>query len=68
RTLLLETRMLLGELQDAYPDLADQVAEHVALRDAIGASDEKTTMRLIDEHLDDGVRRVLARRATATAG
>lgn len=67
RTLLLETRMLLGELQDAYPDLGEQVAEHIALRDAIAGGDRSAAERLIDEHLDDGARRVLARRATATA-
>ncbi len=68
RTLLLETRMLLGELEDAYPDLGEQVAEHVVLRDAIAAGDRAAAVRLIQEHLDDGARRVLARRATATAG
>jgi DNA-binding GntR family transcriptional regulator len=67
RTLLGETRMLLGELQEAYPDLAEQAAEHVALRDAIGARDEAAVMRLIDEHMDDAVRRLLARRAALLA-
>ncbi|MGH3633669.1 GntR family transcriptional regulator [Mycobacterium sp.] len=62
RTLLSETRMLLGELKDAYPDPGEQVAEHIALRDAIGAGDWATALRLIDEHLDDGARRLLARR------
>lgn len=64
RTLLSETRMLLGELQDAYPDLGEQVAEHIALRDAIAAGKRTIALRLIDEHLDDGARRLLARRAT----
>ncbi|OBI45302.1 GntR family transcriptional regulator [Mycobacterium kyorinense] len=63
RTLLLETRMLLGELQDTYPDLAEQVAEHVTLRDAIGSGDKAAALRLIDEHMDDAVRRLLALRA-----
>lgn len=63
RTLLLETRMLLGELKDAYPNLAEQVAEHIALRDAIAAGDWTAAVRLIDEHLDDGARRLLTRRA-----
>lgn len=65
RTLLLETRILLGELEAAYPDLREQVTEHVALRDAIGAGDEAAAVRLIDEHLDDAVRRLLDRRAAA---
>lgn len=63
RTLLSETRILLGELEDAYPDLREQVAEHVVLRKAIGAGDEALAVRLIDEHMDDAVRRLLARRA-----
>jgi DNA-binding GntR family transcriptional regulator len=66
RTLLSETRMLLGELEDSYSDLSKQAAEHIALRDAIGSGDETTAMRLIDEHLDDGLSRLLMRRATAT--
>jgi DNA-binding GntR family transcriptional regulator len=67
RTLLLETRMLLGELKDTYRNLSEQVAEHIALRDAIGIGDETTATRLIDEHLDDGLSRLLARRTIATA-
>jgi DNA-binding GntR family transcriptional regulator len=67
RTLLLETRMLLGEPEDTYRDLNEQVAEHTALRDAIGTGNETTAMRLIGEHLDDGLNRLLMRRAAATA-
>lgn len=63
RTLLSETRILLGELEEAYPDLREQVTEHVVLRRAIGAGDEDLVIRLIDEHMDDAVRRLLARRA-----
>jgi DNA-binding GntR family transcriptional regulator len=66
RTLLSETRILLGELEEAYPDLREQVAEHVVLRKAIGAGDEDVAVRLIDEHMDDAVRRLLTRRATIT--
>lgn len=63
RTLLSETRILLGELGDAYADLGEQVAEHVALRDAIAAGHRALALRLLDEHLDDGAGRLLARRA-----
>lgn len=63
RTLLGETRMLLGELEAAYPDLGEQVAEHLALRDAIGAGNEAEAVRLIDEHMDDAVHRLLALRS-----
>ncbi|MDQ2627127.1 MAG: GntR family transcriptional regulator, partial [Actinomycetota bacterium] len=56
-------RILLGELEEAYPDLREQVTEHVVLRKAIAAADEAAAVRLIDEHMDDAVRRLLARRA-----
>ena len=63
RTLLSETRILLGELEGAYPDLREQVAEHEVLRDAISAGDRPLAVRLLDEHMDDAVCRLLARRA-----
>lgn len=63
RTLLLETRILLGEIEDAYPDLREQVAEHVVLLRAIGAGNEAVAIQLIDEHMNDAVRRLLVRRA-----
>lgn len=63
RTLLSETRMLIGELHHVYGDLGEQLAEHVALRDAIAAGDAVTAMRLIEEHMDDAVERLLAMRA-----
>ncbi|HEU4362937.1 MAG TPA: GntR family transcriptional regulator [Mycobacterium sp.] len=63
RTLLLETRILLGELEEAYPDLGEQVAEHVVLRKAIGAGNEAVVLQLIDDHMNDAVRRLLVRRA-----
>lgn len=67
RTLLSETRILLGELEEAYPDLREQVTEHVVLRKAIGAGDEAVAVRLIEEHMDDAVRRLLARRAQSVS-
>lgn len=63
RTLLLETRILLGELEEAYPDLGEQVAEHVVLRKAIGTGNEAVVIQLIDDHMNDAVRRLLVRRA-----
>ena len=65
RTLLLETRILLGELEEAYPDLPGQVAEHVVLRNAVEVGDEALAVRLIDEHLGDAVHRLLALRSQA---
>lgn len=66
RTLLTETRILLGELEEAYPDLREQVTEHVVLRKAIRAGDGAAAIRLIEEHMDDAVRRLLVGRATTT--
>lgn len=68
RTLLLETRILLGELEEAYPDLREQVAEHVVLCQAIGAGNEAAAIRLIDDHMSDAVRRLLAWRASMPVG
>ncbi|MEB3034922.1 GntR family transcriptional regulator [[Mycobacterium] nativiensis] len=65
RTLLSETRILLGELEEVYSDLREQVTEHVVLRKAIGTGDESVAVRLIEEHMDDAVHRLLARRALA---
>lgn len=62
RTLLLETRMLLSELQGTYPDLGEQVREHEELAAAIGAGDEQHAYRLIDEHMRDAVRRLMDQR------
>ncbi len=67
RTLLLETRMLLGELQGAYPDLTEQVREHEVLCAAIGAGDAPAAYRLIEEHMHDAVARLMARRGSAGA-
>lgn len=64
RTLLLETRILLGELEEAYPDLREQVVEHVVLGQAIRAGNEAAAIALIDDHMSDAVRRLLVRRAT----
>lgn len=55
----------LGELDYAHRDLSKQTTEHIALRDATGTG--TTAIRLIDEHLDDGLSRLLAHRAIATA-
>lgn len=66
RTLLLETRMLLGELQGTYPDLTEQVREHEVICAAIGAGDAPAAYRLIDEHMHDAVARLMARRGAAS--
>ncbi|MBZ2196487.1 GntR family transcriptional regulator [Occultella gossypii] len=58
RTLLVETRMCLGALQTTYPDLSEQVREHVALREAVRSAPRKELLALLTEHLDDAVERL----------
>ncbi|MFQ6395224.1 GntR family transcriptional regulator [Nocardia sp. KC 131] len=58
RTLLIETRMCLGALQTAYPDLREQAREHVELREAIGAGPVTRARALLVEHMNDAVQRL----------
>ncbi|MEE2031507.1 GntR family transcriptional regulator [Rhodococcus chondri] len=60
RTLLVETRMCLGALQTTYPDLHEQVDEHVALREAIRSAEPDVVRALLVEHLHDAVDRLRA--------
>ncbi len=63
RTLLVETRMCLGELETTYPDLRAQVEEHEELRDAIRDAPAERAQELLLAHLDDAVDRLVAKRA-----
>lgn len=58
RTLLIETRMCLGALQTTYPDLQEQVQEHIELRDAIAAGPPETAHEMLRTHLTDAVERL----------
>lgn len=58
QTLLVETRMCLTVMQDAYPEPAELVDEHQKLLDAITDGDEGLLLRLIDSHMRDTVHRV----------
>lgn len=58
RTLLVETRMCLGALQTTYPDLHVQVDEHVELQTAIRSAPADRVHAMLDEHLQDAVRRL----------
>jgi DNA-binding GntR family transcriptional regulator len=62
RTLLIETRMCLGALQSAYPDLREQAREHVDLRDAVGEGSPARARKLLIEHMHDAVERLRAQR------
>lgn len=66
RTLLIETRMCLGALQSAYPDLRDQAREHVDLREAIGDGSPARARKLLVEHMHDAVERLRTQRTLET--
>ncbi len=58
RTLLVETRICLGELQTTYPDLAEQVREHEEWRETIRTGTPEAMDAVISHHLDDAVQRL----------
>ncbi|QBF47736.1 GntR family transcriptional regulator [Janibacter limosus] len=62
RTLLVETRMCLGELRTTYTDLETQVDEHEALRRTILEATPAKAKAALQAHLDDAVERLVAKR------
>lgn len=62
RTLLVETRMCLGELRTTYPDLDTQVHEHEALAEAFRTQTPAKAKALLLAHLDDAVDRLVTKR------
>lgn len=62
RTLLVETRMCLGELRTTYPDLDTQVHEHEALAEAFLAESPAKAKAMLLAHLDDAVERLVTKR------
>jgi DNA-binding GntR family transcriptional regulator len=58
RTLLIETRMCLGALQSAYPDIREQAREHINLREAIGHGAPAHARTLLIDHMHDAVARL----------
>lgn len=67
RTLVVETRMCLGELETTYGDLDTQVGEHEALRDAIADGPDGEADRLLMVHMADAVDRLVAKRMPSDA-
>lgn len=65
RTLLVETRMCLGELRTTYPDLEVQAEEHAALADAFLTDSPARVKSHLVAHLDDAVERLVAKRTPA---
>lgn len=57
-TLLIETRMCLAALQRTDHSMADRVAEHTAIVDAIDDGDENRLLELLDAHMEDAITRL----------
>ena len=62
RTLVVESRMCLGELETTYDDLGVQVREHGELLQAIRDGALQRSQQLLEEHMDDAVARLVAKR------
>ncbi|ATL69102.1 GntR family transcriptional regulator [Nocardia terpenica] len=58
RTLFIETRMCLGALETTYPDVREQVQEHIELREAIGTGAPSRARKLLVEHMHDAIARL----------
>ena len=65
RTLLVETRMCLGELRTTYGDLETQVHEHEELRTAVLEATPAKAKAALQAHLDDAVSRLVDKRGAA---
>lgn len=59
RTVITETRMCIHALATSYALSDDRVAEHQAIADAIGAGDPEAADRLMVEHMDDALARLV---------
>ncbi|GAA4667272.1 GntR family transcriptional regulator [Amycolatopsis dongchuanensis] len=60
RTLLVETRMCLSALRLKYNDDEERVTEHEQIAEAIRRGDAKKAAALLEDHMDDAVRRLTA--------
>lgn len=58
QTLFVETRMCITALQDKYPAPDMMVDEHAAIIEALREGDEERLLFLLDEHMQDAVRRL----------
>jgi DNA-binding GntR family transcriptional regulator len=64
-TLFVETRMCITALQDKYPAPVVMVDEHAAIIEALHDEDEERLLFLIEEHMQDAVRRLTGEPASA---
>ncbi|MFT4010740.1 MAG: GntR family transcriptional regulator [Nocardioidaceae bacterium] len=60
RTLLMEVRICLTNMQATYTTIDDRVAEHGNLAKAILAGDVEHATALLRDHMNDGMKRLLA--------
>ncbi|SFJ00870.1 GntR family transcriptional regulator [Amycolatopsis sacchari] len=60
RTLLVETRMCLSALRLKYNDDEERVTEHEQIAEAVRRGDAKKAAALLEDHMDDAVRRLTA--------
>ena len=58
-TLLTETRLCINALGGAYPNVDIRAGEHREIAEAIGAGDAAMVDRLIVDHMDDAVERLV---------
>ncbi|WP_086731310.1 GntR family transcriptional regulator [Streptomyces carpinensis] len=68
QTLLVETRMCITALQDKYPVPDVMVDEHAAIIQAIRDGGEEHLLRLMDDHMQDAVRRLTQQPEQAVGG
>ncbi|WP_229788396.1 GntR family transcriptional regulator [Nocardioides albus] len=59
QTLIVETRMCLTALANAYQQPLELVEEHRQIVDAIEAGDVKLTRRRVEQHLEEALRRLV---------
>lgn len=58
QTLLVETRMCLAAMQQAYPEPGELLEEHRRILDAIADGDEERLLELIEAHMLEAVERI----------
>lgn len=67
RTLIVETRMCLSELPSPATDLHELATEHTELREAIRSAPPARVHRLMEEHMNDAVRRIVGTSRSAAS-
>jgi DNA-binding GntR family transcriptional regulator len=59
QTLIVETRMCLTALEGTYQQPLELVEEHIQIVDAIEAGDVKLTLKRVELHMDEALRRLI---------